>query len=79
MDTAEVYGPFTNEELVGETLAPFRDKVVVATNFGFDGDAGKQGGLSEHWRLRQGRSGSSRPVQIVYGFQRSSLAASYRV
>lgn len=35
-DTAEVYGPFVNEELVGEALAPFRDKVVVATKFGFD-------------------------------------------
>ena len=34
-DTAEVYGPFTNEELVGEALAPFRDDVVVATKFGF--------------------------------------------
>ncbi len=45
-DTAEVYGPFTNEELVGEALAPFRDKVVIATKFGFDCDAGKQGGLN---------------------------------
>jgi aryl-alcohol dehydrogenase-like predicted oxidoreductase len=35
-DTAEVYGPFTNEELVGEALAPYRSKVVVATKFGFD-------------------------------------------
>jgi aryl-alcohol dehydrogenase-like predicted oxidoreductase len=35
-DTAEVYGPFTNEELVGEALAPFRKKVVIATKFGFD-------------------------------------------
>ena len=34
-DTAEVYGPFTNEELVGEALAPFRDEVVIATKFGF--------------------------------------------
>jgi len=34
-DTAEVYGPFTNEELVGEALAPFRDQVVIATKFGF--------------------------------------------
>ena len=39
-DTAEVYGPFTNEDLVGEALAPFRDKVVIATKFGFDMDAG---------------------------------------
>src|SRR6478736_163342 len=35
-DTAEVYGPFTNEELLGEALSPFRDKVVLATKFGFD-------------------------------------------
>ena len=35
-DTAEVYGPYTNEELVGEALAPFRDKVAIATKFGFD-------------------------------------------
>ncbi len=35
-DTAEAYGPFTNEELVGEALAPFRDKVVIATKYGFD-------------------------------------------
>ena len=45
-DTAEVYGPFTNEELVGEALAPFRGKVVIATKFGFDCDAGKPGGLN---------------------------------
>jgi aryl-alcohol dehydrogenase-like predicted oxidoreductase len=45
-DTAEVYGPFTNEELVGEALAPFREQVVIATKFGFDCDDGKQGGLN---------------------------------
>jgi aryl-alcohol dehydrogenase-like predicted oxidoreductase len=41
-DTAEVYGPYTNEELVGEALAPFRDKVVIASKFGFaiDGTIG---------------------------------------
>ena len=39
-DTAEVYGPYTNEELVGEALAPFRDKVVIATKFGFDLEGG---------------------------------------
>jgi len=38
-DTAEAYGPFTNEELVGEALAPFRGQVVIATKFGFDVDA----------------------------------------
>src|SRR5260221_6484672 len=45
-DTAEVYGPFTNEEHVGEALAPFRKQVVIATKFGFDCDSGKQGGLN---------------------------------
>src|SRR5918999_3901266 len=35
-DTAQIYGPFTNEELVGEALAPVRDQVVIATKFGFD-------------------------------------------
>src|SRR5580704_12175691 len=35
-DTAEVYGPYTNEDLVGEALEPFRDKVSIATKFGFD-------------------------------------------
>jgi len=46
-DTAEVYGPFANEELVGEALAPFRDRVVIATKFGFklDPATGKQAGL----------------------------------
>src|SRR6266436_1552504 len=46
-DTAEVYGPFTNEELVGEALEPFRERVVVATKFGFklDPKTGKQDGL----------------------------------
>src|SRR5437868_6374081 len=44
-DTAEVYGPYTNEELVGEALAPFRDQVVIATKFGFKIENGKQVGL----------------------------------
>src|SRR6266436_4370853 len=46
-DTAEAYGPYKNEELVGEALAPFRDQVVLATKFGFriDPDTGKQAGL----------------------------------
>jgi aryl-alcohol dehydrogenase-like predicted oxidoreductase len=45
-DTAEAYGPFTNEELVGEALAPFRDRVVIATKFGFKyGPKGEQVGL----------------------------------
>ena len=46
-DTAEVYGPFTNEELVGEALAPFRKQVVIATKFGFDlTDSGNWPGLN---------------------------------
>jgi aryl-alcohol dehydrogenase-like predicted oxidoreductase len=44
-DTAEVYGPFTNEELVGEALAPVRGKVAIATKFGFKFEDGKQAGL----------------------------------
>jgi aryl-alcohol dehydrogenase-like predicted oxidoreductase len=56
-DTAEVYGPFTNEELVGEALAPLRDRVVIATKFGFnlnrDGSPGWQGLNSRPERIRQ--------------------------
>jgi len=46
-DTAEAYGPFTNEELVGQALAPVRDQVVIATKFGFDIDpqTGERRGL----------------------------------
>ena len=44
-DTAQVYGPFTNEELVGEALEPVRDEVVIATKFGFDFDDQDRGGL----------------------------------
>ncbi|GLR92123.1 aldo/keto reductase [Bradyrhizobium iriomotense] len=60
-DTAEIYGPFTNEELVGEALAPVRDKVVIATKFGFaiDPATGKQSGLnSRPERIRQVAEGS---------------------
>jgi aryl-alcohol dehydrogenase-like predicted oxidoreductase len=52
-DTAEVYGPYTNEELVGEALTPVRDQVVIATTFGFQIENGKQAGLTsspEHIR-----------------------------
>jgi aryl-alcohol dehydrogenase-like predicted oxidoreductase len=52
-DTAEVYGPYTNEELVGEALAPVRDRVVIATKFGWKIENGKQSGLDsrpEHIR-----------------------------
>jgi aryl-alcohol dehydrogenase-like predicted oxidoreductase len=53
-DTAEVYGPFTNEELVGEALAPFREEVVIATKFGFDVDP----------KTREQRGLNSRPKHI---------------
>jgi aryl-alcohol dehydrogenase-like predicted oxidoreductase len=53
-DTAEVYGPFTNEELVGEALAPVREQVVIATKFGFDVDP----------NTRQQRGLDSRPEHI---------------
>jgi aryl-alcohol dehydrogenase-like predicted oxidoreductase len=60
-DTAEVYGPFTNEELVGEALEPYRDQVVIATKFGFDigPETGKQSGMNsrpEH--IRKAADGS---------------------
>jgi aryl-alcohol dehydrogenase-like predicted oxidoreductase len=45
-DTAEAYGPFTNEEIVGDALKPFRDRVVIATKFGFNIVDGKQSGLN---------------------------------
>ncbi|HKO84956.1 MAG TPA: aldo/keto reductase [Actinomycetota bacterium] len=59
-DTAEVYGPYANEELVGEALAPFRDQVVITTKFGFRFDQeGRQVGLSSHPdHLRQAVDGS---------------------
>ena len=53
-DTAQIYGPFINEELVGEALAPYRDNVVIATKFGFNFEDGKSTGLNsrpEHIRL----------------------------
>jgi aryl-alcohol dehydrogenase-like predicted oxidoreductase len=53
-DTAEVYGPFVNEEVVGEALAPFRDRVIIATKFGFDID----------FTTRENRGVSSRPEHI---------------
>jgi aryl-alcohol dehydrogenase-like predicted oxidoreductase len=61
-DTAEVYGPYVNEELVGEALAPLRDQVVIATKFGFAFDAdGRQTGLSSHPdHIRQAVDGSLR-------------------
>ena len=65
-DTAEVYGPFVNEELVGEALFPLRDQVVIATKFGFQFDAdGKQTGLNsrpEH--IKEPAKGSLRRLGV---------------
>src|SRR3954447_7258680 len=66
-DTAEVYGPFENEEVVGEALAPFRDRVVIATKFGFDFDAnGTQlpGMNSRPERIRDAVEGSLKRLRI---------------
>jgi len=64
-DTAEVYGPFTNEALVGEALEPFRNKVVIATKFGFDLGPGAAGGLnSRPGRIRQAVEGSLKRLRV---------------
>lgn len=65
-DTAQVYGPFTNEELVGEALVPFREQVVIATKFGFAIDRdGKQTGLdSRPEYIRQMTEGSLKRLRI---------------
>lgn len=63
-DTAEVYGPYTNEELVGEALAPVRDRVVIATKFGFRFENGKQAGLhSRPEHIREVAEGSLRRLK----------------
>jgi aryl-alcohol dehydrogenase-like predicted oxidoreductase len=67
-DTAEVYGPFTNEELVGEALEPFRKDVVFATKFGHDvgnGGSGNSDGLdSRPERIRQAAEGSLKRLRV---------------
>jgi aryl-alcohol dehydrogenase-like predicted oxidoreductase len=67
-DTAEVYGPFTNEELVGEALSPYRGKVVIATKFGFklkpDGSPGFLGLDSRPERIRQVAEGSLKRLKV---------------
>ena len=71
-DTAEVYGPFINEELVGEALAPFREQVVIATKFGFklDPNTGKQAGLDsrpEHIKqVAEGSLSGSRSIPSIF-------------
>ena len=71
-DTAEVYGPFTNEELVGEALAPFRKRVVIATKFGFDlnpnfdprGMKGAPGLNSRPEHIKQAVEGSLKRLKV---------------
>src|SRR5947199_8425755 len=63
-DTAEVYGPFLNEELVGEALAPFRGRVVIATKFGFDLATDPRG-------IKRAPGLNSRPEQIKRAVERS--------
>jgi aryl-alcohol dehydrogenase-like predicted oxidoreductase len=71
-DTAEVYGPFTNEELVGEALAPFREQVVIATKFGFDldpnfdprGMKGRPGLNSRPEHIKQAAEGSLKRLKV---------------
>ena len=71
-DTAEVYGPFLNEELVGEALAPFRNRIVIATKFGFDvnpnfdprGMTGRPGVNSKPDHLKQAVEGSLKRLKI---------------
>jgi aryl-alcohol dehydrogenase-like predicted oxidoreductase len=64
-DTAEVYGPFISEEVVGEALAPFKGKVAIASKFGFDLDSGRRGGLNsrpEH--IRKALEGSLKRLRV---------------
>jgi len=67
-DTAEVYGPFTNEELVGEALSPFRGKVVIATKFGFklkpNGEPGWLGLDSRPEHIKQVAEGSLKRLKV---------------
>jgi len=63
-DTAEVYGPYSNEEIVGEALAPLRGKVVIATKFGFNIVDGKSTGTNSHpEQIRKAVEGSLRRLQ----------------
>jgi len=76
-DTAQAYGPFTNEEVVGEALAPFRGQVVIATKFGFSFDnSGKQTGLdSRPEQVRRTTEGSLKRL----GVERIDLLYQHRV
>jgi aryl-alcohol dehydrogenase-like predicted oxidoreductase len=64
-DTAEVYGPYNNEELVGEALAPYRDKVVIATKFGFNIQDGKMAGVtSKPENIKRAVEGSLKRLKV---------------
>jgi len=67
-DTAEAYGPFANEELVGEALAPFRDRVVIATKFGFEldstGERGSPGVNSRPEHIKEVAEGSLKRLNV---------------
>jgi aryl-alcohol dehydrogenase-like predicted oxidoreductase len=63
-DTAEVYGPYVNEELVGEALAPFKDQVVIATKFGIQMENGKQVLDSKPERIRESIEGSLKRLKV---------------
>jgi aryl-alcohol dehydrogenase-like predicted oxidoreductase len=64
-DTAEVYGPYTNEELVGEALAPYKDKVIIATKFGFEFQDGKQTGInSQPEHIKKAVEGSLKRLKV---------------
>jgi aryl-alcohol dehydrogenase-like predicted oxidoreductase len=64
-DTAEIYGPFTNEEIVGEALKPVRDQVVIATKFGFRFENGKQSGFdSRPEHIREACEGSLKRLGV---------------
>lgn len=65
-DTAEMYGPFTNEELVGEALAPYRNKVVIATKFGIKMQDGKQVQDSRPEQIRKSMEGSLRRLNTDF-------------
>ncbi|TCD12044.1 aldo/keto reductase [Pedobacter frigidisoli] len=65
-DTAECYGPFTNEELLGEAFAPFRNKVVIATKFGFEDGDSKKGLDSSPAKIRQAVEASLKRLKTDY-------------
>ncbi len=72
-DTAEAYGPYTNEEIVGEALQPMRDKVVIATKFGYLSEPGRNGSRQPSRAYPRRRGGFAQAAQ--HGSHRSPLSA----